>query len=123
MVFQIPGGWLALKVGGARLFGTAVLVASVFTLLTPLATRWSAVALIILRILEGLVLVSLLQDLTITYNSNNLEKGRSGNVFQPTHLLPHSSPYTRLLHLPTPPSLPKAITVGLNMSYSLVRYA
>ena len=59
MVFQIPGGWLALRVGGARLFGTAVLVASVFTLLTPIATRWSSVALIVLRILEGLVLVSL----------------------------------------------------------------
>lgn len=58
MVFQIPGGWLALRVGGARLFGAAVLVASVFTLLTPMATRWSPVALIVLRILEGLVLVS-----------------------------------------------------------------
>lgn len=58
MVFQIPGGWLALRVGGARLFGVAVLVASVFTLITPLATRWSPVALIILRILEGLALVS-----------------------------------------------------------------
>lgn len=58
MVFQIPGGWLALRVGGARLFGAAVLVASVFTLLTPMATRWSPVALIVLRVLEGLVLVS-----------------------------------------------------------------
>ncbi|XP_068711966.1 vesicular glutamate transporter 3-like [Montipora foliosa] len=56
MVFQIPGGWLALRLGGARLFGIAVLVASVFTLLTPTATRWSPIALIILRILEGLAL-------------------------------------------------------------------
>ncbi|XP_073241577.1 vesicular glutamate transporter 3-like [Porites lutea] len=56
MVFQIPGGWLALRLGGARLFGAAVLVASVFTLMTPFATRWSPVALILLRILEGLVL-------------------------------------------------------------------
>lgn len=60
MVFQIPGGWLALRLGGARLFGAAVLVASVFTLMTPFATRWSPVALILLRILEGLVLVSVL---------------------------------------------------------------
>ena len=59
MVFQIPGGWLALRLGGARLFGIAVLVASVFTLLTPTATRWSPIALIILRILEGLALVSI----------------------------------------------------------------
>ena len=58
MVFQIPGGWLALRVGGARLFGAAVLIASVFTLMTPMATRWSPASLIILRILEGLVLVS-----------------------------------------------------------------
>ena len=35
------------------------MIASVFTLLTPMATRWSPVALILLRILEGLVLVSL----------------------------------------------------------------
>lgn len=56
MVFQIPGGWLALRVGGARLFGAAVMIASLFTLLTPMATRWNPVALIVLRILEGLVL-------------------------------------------------------------------
>ncbi|PFX21595.1 Vesicular glutamate transporter 2.1 [Stylophora pistillata] len=56
MVFQIPGGWLALRVGGARLFGAAVMIASLFTLLTPMATRWSSFSLIILRVLEGLVL-------------------------------------------------------------------
>ena len=58
MIFQIPGGWLALRLGGARLFGIAILVASIFTLLTPMATRWSPIALIVLRILEGLALVS-----------------------------------------------------------------
>ena len=58
MVFQIPGGWLALRVGGARLFGAAVLIASILTVLTPTATRWSPIALITLRILEGLALVS-----------------------------------------------------------------
>ena len=58
MVFQIPGGWLALRVGGARLFGAAVLVASLLTLLTPAAARWSPAALILVRILEGLVLVN-----------------------------------------------------------------
>ena len=62
MVFQIPGGWLALRVGGARLFGSAVLVASVLTLLTPAAARWSSSALILLRILEGLVLVGSLDS-------------------------------------------------------------
>lgn len=58
MIFQIPGGWLALRLGGARLFGIAILVASIFTLLTPMATRWSPIALIVLRVLEGLALVS-----------------------------------------------------------------
>ena len=62
MVFQIPGGWLALRVGGARLFGSAVLVASILTLLTPAAARWSPAALILVRILEGLVLVSSLHS-------------------------------------------------------------
>ena len=58
MVFQIPGGWLALRVGGARLFGAAVIIALLLTMLTPMATRWNPIALIILRILEGYVLVS-----------------------------------------------------------------
>ena len=59
VALQIPGGWLALKVGGTRLFGLAVLIASVLTLLTPVASRTSVVLLIIVRVGEGLVLVSL----------------------------------------------------------------
>ena len=58
MVFQIPGGLLALKIGGARLYGLAVCTASIMTLLTPMAARWSPAGLITLRVLEGLVLVS-----------------------------------------------------------------
>ena len=74
MVFQIPGGWLALRLGGARLFGAAVLVASVFTLMTPFATRWSPVALILLRILEGLVLVSLCDNKTSYFYRSERER-------------------------------------------------
>ena len=59
VALQIPGGWLALKVGGTRLFGVAVLIASALTLLTPVASRISVVLLIIVRVGEGLVLVSL----------------------------------------------------------------
>ena len=59
VALQIPGGWLALKVGGTRLFGLAVLIASALTLLTPVASRTSVVLLIIVRVGEGLVLVSL----------------------------------------------------------------
>ena len=58
VALQIPGGWFALKLGGTRLFGSAVLIASVLTLLTPLASRASVVILIIVRVCEGLVLVS-----------------------------------------------------------------
>ena len=59
VTLQIPGGWLALKVGGTRLFGLAVLIASILTLLTPVASRTSVVLLIIVRVGEGLVLVSI----------------------------------------------------------------
>jgi len=58
VALQIPGGWLALKVGGTRLFGLAVLIASTLTLLTPVASRTSVLLLIIVRVGEGLVLVS-----------------------------------------------------------------
>ena len=59
VALQIPGGWLALKLGGTRLFGSAVLMASVLTLLTPLASRASVVLLIVVRVCKGLVLVSI----------------------------------------------------------------
>ena len=59
VALQIPGGWLALKVGGTRLFGVAVLIASVLTILTPVAARASVILLIAVRIGEGLVLVSI----------------------------------------------------------------
>ena len=42
-----PGGWLALRVGGARLFGAAVMIALLLTMLTPMATRWNPIALIV----------------------------------------------------------------------------
>ncbi|XP_065071186.1 vesicular glutamate transporter 1-like [Rhopilema esculentum] len=56
IVLQIPGGYLALKFGGTRIFGLALFMASVLTLLTPLAARTSVYALIVLRVLEGIVL-------------------------------------------------------------------
>ena len=58
MVFQIPGGWLTLRVSGALLFRAAVMIALLFSMLTSMATRWNPIALIVLRLLEGLVLVS-----------------------------------------------------------------
>ncbi|CAB4014344.1 sialin-like, partial [Paramuricea clavata] len=50
---QIPGGFLASKYGGKSLFGGGILLASILTMLTPVATRRSVYLLIALRILEG----------------------------------------------------------------------
>lgn len=70
VALQIPGGWLALKLGGTRLFGSAVLMASVLTLLTPLASRASVVLLIVVRVCEGLVLVSISFNYRIHIRNN-----------------------------------------------------
>ena len=51
---QLPGGWLAGRVGGKQLFGLGVFCTAVLTLLTPLAANQSLYALIGLRVLEGL---------------------------------------------------------------------
>ena len=58
MILQIPGGYFAMRFGGTKIFGGAVAIASVLTLFTPIATRYSVWALVVLRICEGLVLVS-----------------------------------------------------------------
>jgi hypothetical protein len=54
---QIPGAWLALQYGGTRIFGYAIFMASMLTLLTPIATRSSVYGLMGVRAAEGLVLV------------------------------------------------------------------
>ena len=59
VALQIPGCWLAVKVGGTRLFGLAILIASLLTMLTPVAARASVILLIAVRVGEGLVLVSM----------------------------------------------------------------
>lgn len=55
---QLPGGCLALKLGGTRIFGYAIFLASMLTLLTPVATRYSVYGMIAVRAGEGLMLVS-----------------------------------------------------------------
>ena len=67
IVLQVPGGWLATKIGGTRIFGMALFIASVLTLLTPAAARFSVYALIVLRVLEGVVLVSGFLDRCLFY--------------------------------------------------------
>jgi len=58
-VMQIPGGWLGQRFGGTRVFGICLGIASILTMLTPLAARTSVAALITLRVIEGLALGAL----------------------------------------------------------------
>jgi len=54
LVTQIPGGWLAQRFGGKRVFGYFMLLASVATILSPLGARYSPYILITLRVVNGL---------------------------------------------------------------------
>lgn len=54
---ELPGGRLAEIIGGHRVFGYSMLSASVLTLLTPLAARLDYLAVVVLRVLLGLMLV------------------------------------------------------------------
>ncbi|XP_018427505.1 PREDICTED: sialin [Nanorana parkeri] len=54
IITQIPGGYIAGKIGGKMLLGFGILGTAVFTLLTPLAADLGAGYLIALRALEGL---------------------------------------------------------------------
>ncbi|XP_021928322.1 sialin isoform X1 [Zootermopsis nevadensis] len=53
---ELPGGRLAEVIGGHRVFGYSMLSASVLTLLTPLAAKLDYLAVVILRVLLGLML-------------------------------------------------------------------
>ncbi|XP_072157393.1 sialin isoform X1 [Bemisia tabaci] len=50
---QLFGGWLAARIGGARVFGVGVAVTTLLTLITPPFSRLSVNFLIALRIIEG----------------------------------------------------------------------
>ena len=58
LLTQIPGGWLAQRVGGKWVFGVGIFVPSVLTIFTPLAADTSVWLLVALRVLEGLFEVS-----------------------------------------------------------------
>ncbi|XP_045207494.2 sialin-like [Mercenaria mercenaria] len=51
---QIPGGFLATKIGGKLLFGGGIFLTAILTLLTPLCARWSIYLLVAIRVFEGL---------------------------------------------------------------------
>ena len=55
---QVPGGFLAERLGGKWLYGCGVLMTAVLTILTPLAARCSVYLFIAVRVLEGIGEVS-----------------------------------------------------------------
>ena len=54
IVTQIPAGYLAAKFGGSLVFGLAILVNAILSLLTPAAARANFFLLVIVRICKGL---------------------------------------------------------------------
>ena len=56
---QIPGGYLATKFGGKRVFLTGIAATSVLTLMTPFMTKIGTGFLITTRILEGVFEVNI----------------------------------------------------------------
>ena len=56
-VLQIPGAWIAMRIGGTKVFGYGVFLSALLSILTPVATRYSVYALITIRVFQGLVLV------------------------------------------------------------------
>ena len=57
---ELPGSLLVKRVGPKYLFGVPMFITSVFTILTPAAAHHSVEMLILVRILQGLVMVSFL---------------------------------------------------------------
>ena len=54
LVTQLPGGYLADRVGGKKVYAVSMAVATAATLLVPLGARTSAYCLVFLRIITGL---------------------------------------------------------------------
>jgi len=54
IVTQIPGGWLATKIGGRKLFGIGVGMTALVTLLTPALAAANLYLLVLGRVVEGL---------------------------------------------------------------------
>lgn len=54
IIMQIPGGWLAEKIGGKPVYGAGTLCAALLTLLVPLAAKNGVGFLVALRVLMGM---------------------------------------------------------------------
>ena len=79
VITQVPGGWLAARVGAKYLFGFGVLCTSILTLFTPAAANHSVGMFILVRILEGFGEVSFL-DLVKCNHSKVLISPKSDSL-------------------------------------------
>ena len=59
-ITQIPGGWLAEKISAKHVFGGGVLLNALYTLLSPIAAKFSYICLVVIRICMGIAGVSFL---------------------------------------------------------------
>jgi MFS family permease len=62
LVFQVPGGRVAEVVGAKRVFGGAVLINGVLSLLLPFLARTHWILLLVTRALQGLAQVRYIQS-------------------------------------------------------------
>jgi len=72
MVSQLPGGWIATKIGGKYVFGVGVLVTSLLTLITPQMAYLNLWALVSCRVLMGFFEVSKNKLLNSNNNMTNI---------------------------------------------------
>ena len=54
IVTQLPGGWLAPKFGGGKLYGLGILTTAILTLVTPTIAYNGLGPLVSVRIIEGI---------------------------------------------------------------------
>ena len=53
-VTQVPGGWLATRFGGKRVFGWSMFITAIATLLCPIAAKFHYILLLVFRFIAGL---------------------------------------------------------------------
>lgn len=56
ILLQIPGGWLALRIGAKRVLGYSILMASIIHTMLPMIVRYNCTLFIAARVLQGVVL-------------------------------------------------------------------
>ena len=75
LVTQVAAGWLAMKIGGKRVFGWSMFITTIATVLTPIAAKTHYIFLMVLRIIIGMASVSDINEVRITiYPNKNIQE-------------------------------------------------